>query len=58
MQAEKPQNTDFFGASRPEVSQELARKWSGAGSNRRHRPFQGRALPTELPDQGTAMLPF
>ncbi len=26
-------------------------EWSGAGSNRRHRPFQGRALPTELPDQ-------
>ena len=25
-------------------------KWSGPGSNRRHRPFQGRALPTELPD--------
>lgn len=26
-------------------------EWSGPGSNRRHRPFQGRALPTELPDQ-------
>ena len=29
------------------------RKWSGPGLNRRHRPFQGRALPTELPDQMT-----
>ncbi len=26
------------------------KKWSEAGSNRRHRPFQGRALPTELSD--------
>ena len=26
-------------------------KWTGAGSNRRHRPFQGRALPAELPVQ-------
>jgi len=26
-------------------------KWSGAGSNRRHRDFQSRALPTELPDR-------
>jgi hypothetical protein len=26
-------------------------EWLGAGSNRRHRPFQGRALPTELPNQ-------
>ncbi len=25
-------------------------QWLGAGSNRRHRPFQGRALPTELPN--------
>jgi hypothetical protein len=24
-------------------------QWTGAVSNRRHRPFQGRALPTELP---------
>tara|TARA_B100001939_G_C16506984_1_gene432076 strand:+ start:279 stop:464 length:186 start_codon:yes stop_codon:yes gene_type:complete len=28
------------------------RKWSGAGSNRRHSDFQSDALPTELPDQG------
>ena len=26
------------------------RQWSGAGSNCRHRDFQSRALPTELPD--------
>lgn len=46
--------------SRPHAAHEKCRKallnkdlrqWSGAGSNRRHRPFQGRALPTELPDQ-------
>jgi len=35
---------------RPESEEE----WSGAGSNRRHRPFQGRALPTELPDRQRA----
>ena len=26
------------------------KKWSGAGSNRRHMDFQSIALPTELPD--------
>ena len=39
----KPERIEAFTASREE--------WSGPGSNRRHRPFQGRALPTELPDQ-------
>ena len=41
-----------------EKCQNTKRKWSGAGSNRRHRPFQGRALPTELPDLGALLLPL
>ena len=42
---------------RPPTSLAAARQWSGAGSNRRHRPFQGRALPTELPDHRVAFRP-
>ena len=30
------------------------KKWSGAGSNRRHMDFQSIALPTELPDRNHA----
>ena len=29
------------------------KKWSGAGSNRRHMDFQSIALPTELPDRAS-----
>ena len=57
-QNKKAAKTAGFGISSGGFRRKLARKWSGAGSNRRHRPFQGRALPTELPDLGTLMLPL
>ena len=38
------------GLIRADQSSSTRAEWSGAVSNRRHRPFQGRALPTELPD--------
>ncbi len=58
MTGKKAVKTAIVRASLAERCQKLERKWSGAGSNRRHRPFQGRALPTELPDLGTWMLPL
>ena len=56
MKVKKAAKTAILGASLAEKCQKRERKWSGAGSNRRHRHFQGRALPTELPDLGTLML--
>ena len=38
-------------AFRALVSPEALRKWPGTELNRRRRPFQGRALPPELPGQ-------
>ena len=35
----------------PAVAKLLKEWWPGTESNRRRRPFQGRALPTELPGQ-------
>ncbi len=58
MTVKKAVKTAILRASSAEKCQKLAREWSGAGSNRRHRPFQGRALPTELPDLGTSTLVF
>ena len=58
MMVKKAIKTAILEASTAQNRQKLKRKWSGAGSNRRHRPFQGRALPTELPDLGTLMLPL
>ncbi len=53
---QKPVKTKFLAQETARKNQgasndiTLVLKWSEAGSNRRHRPFQGRALPTELSD--------
>lgn len=48
---QSPRGSLFFYATKPcSLRGEQGLGWSGAESNRRHRDFQSRALPTELPD--------